>query len=164
MKISMENFGKIYEENYQLVYKYLLSLTGNEDISEDLTEETFYKATINISKFKNNSKLSTWLCKIARNLWIDEIKRKNKLAEIDDKDVIVTEDVFLEKEERMQLFKSIQRLDVLTRDVIYLKIKGDLSYKEIAEIMNTTETWVRVTFYRGKEKIKEDNNDERKRL
>ncbi len=164
MKISMEDFGDIYKENYQLVYKYLLSLTHNEDISEDLTEETFYKATINISKFRNNSKLSTWLCKIARNLWIDEIKRKNKLAEIEDKDVIVTEDVFLEKEERIQLFKSIQKLDVLTKDVIYLKIKGDLSYKEIADIMNTTETWVRVTFYRGKEKIKEDNNDERKRL
>lgn len=161
MKMSMEDFDEIYKENYQLVYKYLLSLTHNEDISEELTEETFYKAIINISKFKNNSKLSTWLCKIARNLWIDEIKKRNKFAEIDDKDVIVTEDVFLEKEERMQLFKSIQKLDSLTRDVIYLKIKGDLSYKEIAEIMNTTETWVRVTFYRGKEKIKEDNNDEK---
>lgn len=163
MKISMEDFNEIYKENYQLVYKYLLSLTNNEDISEELTEETFYKATINISKFKNNSTLSTWLCKIAKNLWIDEIKRRNKLAEIDYKDVIITEDVFLEKEERMQLFKSIQKLDVLTRDVIYLKIKGDLNYKEIAEIMNTTETWVRVTFYRGKEKIKEDN-DEKKGL
>lgn len=135
-------------------------MTHNEDIAEELTEETFYKAVINISKFKNNSKLSTWLCKIARNLWIDEIKRKNRLASIDDQDVIVTEDVFLKKEEKMQLYKSIQKLDVLTRDVIYLKIKGDLSYKEIAEIMNATENWVRVTFYRGKEKIKEDNNDE----
>ncbi len=163
MKISMEDFDEIYKENYQLVYKYLLSLTHDEDISEELTEETFYKATINISKFKNKSKLSTWLCKIAKNLWIDEIKRRNKFAQIDDKDFIVTEDVFLEKEERIQLFKSIQKLDALTRDVIYLKIKGDLNYKEIAEIMNTTETWVRVTFYRGKEKIKEDNN-ENKRL
>lgn len=139
-------------------------MTHNEDIAEELTEETFYKAVINISKFKNNSKLSTWLCKIARNLWIDEIKRKNRLASIDDQDVIVTEDVFLKKEEKMQLYKSIQKLDVLTRDVIYLKIKGDLSYKEIAEIMNKSENWVRVTFYRGKEKIKEDNNDEGKRL
>lgn len=161
MNISIDDFDEIYKENYQLVYKYLLSLTHNEDISEELTEETFYRATINISKFRNNSKLSTWLCKIAKNLWIDEIKRRKKVVEIDDKDVIITEDVFLEKEERMQLFKSIQKLDSLTRDVIYLKIKGDLSYKEIAEIMNTTETWVRVTFYRGKEKIKEDNNDEK---
>lgn len=159
MNITMENFEEIYKENYQLIYKYLLSLTHNEDISEELTEETFYKATIHISKFKNNSNLSTWLCAIARNLWIDEIKRRKKVSEIDDKDIIVTEDVFLEKEERMQLFKSIQKLDALTRDVIYLKIKGDLNYKEIAEIMNTTETWVRVTFYRGKEKMKEDNDE-----
>ena len=139
-------------------------MTHNEDIAEELTEETFYKAIMNISKFKNNSKLSTWLCKIARNLWIDEIKRKNRLAPIDDQDVIVTEDVFLKKEEKMQLYKSIQKLDVLTRDVIYLKIKGDLSYKEIAEIMNKSENWVRVTFYRGKEKIKEENKDDKKRL
>ena len=55
-------------------------MTHNEDIAEELTEETFYKAVINISKFKNNSKLSTWLCKIARNLWIDEIKRKPNMV------------------------------------------------------------------------------------
>lgn len=161
MKISMEGFDEIYQENYQLVYKYLLSLTHEEDISEELTEETFYRAIIHIAKFKNHSKLSTWLCTIARNLWIDEIKRRKKLTKIDEQDVIVTEDVFFEKEERMQLFKSIQKLDALTRDVIYLRIKGDLSYREIAQIMNKTENWVRVTFYRGKEKMKEEKNNEK---
>lgn len=158
----MENLETIYKENYEIVYKYLLSLTGNVDISEELTQETFYKATININKFKKESKLSTWLCKIARNLWIDELKRKNRIRKLEENDIIVTEKVFLEKAERMELYKSIQKLDSLTKDVIYLRIRGDLSFKEIAEIMNTTENWVRVTFYRGKEKLKEVNSNEKK--
>lgn len=164
MAVPMKKLDEIYKDNYLLVYKYLLSITHNEDLSEELTQETFYKAVLNISKFKNKCKLSTWLCTIAKNLWIDEIKKKNRFTQFDNNDVIITEDEFLEKEERLQLFKSIQKLDTLTRDVIYLKIKGDLSYKEIAEIMNTNENWVRVTFYRGKEKIKEDMNDEKKGL
>lgn len=164
MAVPMKKLDEIYKDNYLLVYKYLLSITHNEDLSEELTQETFYKAVLNISKFKNKCKLSTWLCTIAKNLWIDEIKKKNRFTQFDNNDVIITEDEFLEKEERLQLFKSIQKLDTLTRDVIYLKIKGDLSYKEIAEIMNTNENWVRVTFYRGKEKIKEDMNNEKKGL
>lgn len=164
MAVPMKKLDEIYKDNYLLVYKYLLSITHNEDLSEELTQETFYKAVLNISKFKNKCKLSTWLCTIAKNLWIDEIKKKNRFTQFDNNDVIITEDEFLEKEERLQLFKSIQKLDTLTRDVIYLKIRGDLSYKEIAEIMNTNENWVRVTFYRGKEKIKEDMNDEKKGL
>jgi len=164
MAVPMKKLDEIYKDNYLLVYKYLLSITHNEDLSEELTQETFYKAVLNISKFKNKCKLSTWLCTIAKNLWIDEIKKKNRFTQFDNNDVIITEDEFLEKEERLQLFKSIQKLDTLTRDVIYLKIRGDLSYKEIAEIMNTNENWVRVTFYRGKEKIKEDMNNEKKGL
>ena len=164
MAVPMKKLDEIYKDNYLLVYKYLLSITHNEDLSEELTQETFYKAVLNISKFKNKCKLSTWLCTIAKNLWIDEIKKKNRFTQFDNNDVIITEDEFLEKEERLQLFKSIQKLDTLTRDVIYLKMRGDLSYKEIAEIMNTKENWVRVTFYRGKEKIKEDMNDEKKGL
>ena len=145
MAVPMKKLDEIYKDNYLLVYKYLLSITHNEDLSEELTQETFYKAVLNISKFKNKCKLSTWLCTIAKNLWIDEIKKKNRFTQFDNNDVIITEDEFLEKEERLQLFKSIQKLDTLTRDVIYLKIKGDLSYKEIADIMNTNEIFYQKT-------------------
>lgn len=55
----------------------------------------------------------------------------------------------------MELYKRIQRLDEKTKDVIYLRITGDLSFKEIGDIFNKTENWARTTFYRGKQKLKE---------
>ena len=63
--IDME---KIYSQYFKTIYKYLLCLTHNQEIAEDLTQETFYKAIININSFKGNCKLSVWLCQIAKNL------------------------------------------------------------------------------------------------
>lgn len=159
----MKNMEEIYKDNYTIVYKYLLINCHNEDIAEELTQETFYRAVKNINKFKKGSKISTWLCKIAKNLWIDEIKRKNKFKEIDENDFIIPDNDVFANEDRIKLFGKIQKLDTETRDVIYLRLTGELSFKEIAQIMNKTENWVRVTFYRGKEKLrKEENKNERK--
>lgn len=159
----MKNMEEIYKDNYTIVYKYLLTNCHNEDIAEELTQETFYRAVKNINKFKNDSKISTWLCKIARNLWIDEIKRKNKFKEINENDFIISEDDIFANEDRIKLFEKIQKLDIETRDVIHLRLTGELSFKEIAQIMGKTENWVRVTFYRGKEKLrKEEKENERK--
>ena len=61
----------------------------------------------------------------------------------------------IENENRRKLFESIKKLDKTTQEVILLRINGDLSFKEIGEILGKTETWARVTFYRGKQKLKE---------
>ncbi len=155
----MKNMEEIYKDNYTIVYKYLLANCYNEDIAEELTQETFYRAVKNINKFKNDSKISTWLCKIAKNLWIDEIKRKNKFKEINENDLIISEDDIFANEDRIKLFEKIQKLDVETRDVIHLRLSGELSFKEIAQIMNKTENWARVTFYRGKEKLRKEKKE-----
>lgn len=156
----MRNLEELYKNNYEIVYKYLLAISHNESISEELTQETFYKAIKNIHKFKENSKISTWLCTIAKNLWIDELKRKNKTKILEENNVVITlDDKLLEDENKIELFKKIQKLDVEMRDVMYLRISGELNFKEIADIMNKTETWARVTFYRGKEKLKEEKEN-----
>lgn len=64
----MKNIEKIYKDNYEIVFKYLLANSHSKDIAEELTQETFYRAVKNIHKFKGNSKISTWLCQIAKNL------------------------------------------------------------------------------------------------
>ncbi len=158
----MQNLEEIYKENYELVYKYLLANCHDEDISEELTQETFYRAVKNISHFKGESKISTWLCKIAKNLWIDEVKKKNKREELDEKGTEITlEDTILSDENKIEIFKKIQNFNIDMRDVMYLRLSGELNFREIGEIMDKTENWVRVTFYRGKEKLKEVNENER---
>lgn len=69
-----------------------------------------------------------------------------------------TEEQVIAREEKILLYQKMQKLDKETREVIYLRITGELSFKEIATILNKTENWARVTFYRGKNKLKEDDS------
>ena len=62
---------EIYKEYSKIVYTYLLSLTCNSELAEELMQETFYSAIKNINKFRNESSMKTWLCKIAKNKWFD---------------------------------------------------------------------------------------------
>lgn len=165
----MQNIEEVYRENFNMVYKYLFCLTHNSDIAEELTQETFYIAVKYITAFRGECKISVWLCQIAKNLWYKEIARKNKeiygetinIEELEDIENI--EDKMLKKDEKSELYNKIKKLDKKTREVIYLRIKGDLSFKEIGNILNRTENWARVTFYRGKQKMKEVDKDERKK-
>ena len=157
----MQDMEQLYKEYFKTIYKYLFCLTHDYDISEDLTQETFYKAVKKINTYKGECKMSTWLCQIAKNLWYDYLKKNKFIKDIDDNDLIKIEESYLvdeqviQKEEKLLLYKKMQILDEKTREVMYLRITGELSFKEIGIIMNKTENWARVTFYRGKNQLKE---------
>jgi len=162
-KKVMQNIEEIYREYSETVYKYLFCLTQNRDISEDLTQETFALAVKDIKKFRGECKLSVWLCQIAKHLWYKELKKKRRNVNIsfdEMNDNILydetLEEKILAKEEKIRLFKDLQKLDEKSREVVYLRIMGNLSYEEIGEILGKTSNWSRVTFYRAKQKIREE--------
>lgn len=157
----MQDIEKIYQEYANMLYKYVFCLTGKEDISEEIVQETFEVAIKNIKKFEGKCKISTWLCQIAKYIWYGKIKKKNRLKEVPldainelKEDRIIEEQIY-KNQDKIQLFKKIQKLDEDTKNVIYLRILGNLTYKEIAEIMGKSENWARVIFFRGKQKLKD---------
>ena len=158
----MQNIEEIYQEYSITVYKYLFCLTQNRDISEELTQETFAIAVEDIKKFRGECKLSVWLCQIAKHLWYKELKKSKKNVNVSFEEVndnILNdeslEEIICEKEEKLKLFKDMQKLDEKSREVMYLRMVGNLSYEEIGEILGKTANWSRVTFYRAKQKIRE---------
>ncbi len=160
----MQDIKEIYENYCNSVYKYLICLSHDKEISEELTQDTFYIALKNIKKFREECPVDMWLCKIARNLWYKEIKKlkrdeKHFLDNIDladiSKDLNIIESDFIKKEELKNIKKQIEKLDNETKEVINLRIYGDLSFRTIGNILGKSEVWSRVTFYRGKEKIKQ---------
>ncbi len=164
----MQDIEKIYQEHARTVYKYIFCLTGNKELSEEIVQETFEVAIKNINKFKGECKISTWLCQIAKYIWYKNLKKEKKVENISFESIenmvvsdFALEDAILEKQEKIEVFKKIQKLDEQTRDVMYLRILGNLDYKEIAEVMDKTPTWARVVFFRGKQKLKEENNEKR---
>ncbi len=164
----MQNIEEVYLEHSKLVYKYLFCLTHNNELAEELTQETFVCAIKEINNFKGNSKLSTWLCQIAKNLWYKELRKikKAKIIPIDEISVNIKneEDIetkIIQNNEKEILYKMIEKLPNELREIIYLRIVGEFSFKQIGEILGKNENWARVTFYRGKEKMKEGDLNEK---
>lgn len=153
---------EIYKEYFSIIYKYLCSLSHNESIAEELTQETFYRAVKNIKKYKGTCKMSTWLCQIAKNLWYTELKKEKRNLDIDIEKMYESPDIleeYINKEQKMELYKKIAKLDDKTKEVIYLRLNG-VTFKEIGEILGKNENWAKIIFYRGKEKLKESEKDE----
>lgn len=159
----MQNIEEIYSKYGEIVYKYVFCLTGNEDTTEEIVQETFLVAVKDINKFRGECKISTSLCQISKYIWYKKLKKEKTKREISLntlQDSLFIEDSieenFYDKENKIELFKKLQKLDEDTRNVMYLRIFGNFEYSEIAEIMNKTPNWARVVFFRGKQKLKEE--------
>ncbi|MCR5641399.1 MAG: RNA polymerase sigma factor [Lachnospiraceae bacterium] len=163
------NIKSICEDFYPLVFGYLLTITnGNRDLAEDLTQETFLRAIKNSKNFKGQSKVSTWLCQIAKYTFWQHLEKQNKYKQVPLDDALLNvstgeliEEIYIREESNRALYEGIEKLDGLTRDVMFYRLMGELSFKEIGELLDKTENWARVTFYRGKAKLgKEMHIDE----
>ena len=117
------DFGRIYEEYFRELQRYLLSLCRDSRIAEELTQETFFRAVRSAGQFREGSDLRAWLYTIARNVFLDQTRRKRNT--------------------------EIQ----LPREVFHLRVFGELPFGDIARVFGRTESWARVTFYRAKQKI-----------
>ena len=160
---------EIYIKYSKLVYKYLYNLTKNAELSEELMQETFYSAIKGIKNFRYECSIFSWLCEIAKNKLKDYWRKNNKIQVVQFDENInkfiqednIEENIF-SKIESIELYNEIKTLDEKAKKVVYLRINENLSFKEIAKILNESEAWARTTFYRSKLKLKERLNNEGK--
>ena len=154
----MDDMDAIYRSHAQTVYKFLLAQCRDPDLAEELTQETFYRAVCSIDRFDGSCKLSVWLCQIAKHLWYQHLRKRQKetvpLETAPETPVPSAEDGVLDQEGRLTLLRQIHRLPEPQREVIYLRAFGNLSVREIGDVLGKTENWTRVTFYRTKEKLR----------
>lgn len=150
----MYDIEDICNKYYKNVYKYLLSLSRNPNIAEELTQETFCTAIKEINKFKGNCEIITWLCIIAKHLYYKYSKKTiyDDIDNINEPLSISIEDTFILSQDKIELYKGLQKVTENERNVIYLRLLG-LSFKEISEIVDKNETWAKVVFHRGKKEL-----------
>lgn len=147
-----------YREYAVMVYKFLLSLCYEEELAEELTQETFYQAVRSVDRYDGSCKVSTWLCQIAKHLWYREMERRKRkgtselTADMESLEKPVEEQLLV-KEEKMELFRKVHVLDEISKEIVLLRVTGAFSFKEIAELFGKNENWARVTYYRAKQKI-----------
>ncbi|MDR1770762.1 MAG: RNA polymerase sigma factor [Hungatella sp.] len=158
----MENkeFEVLYQKYVREVFRFLLKLSGNYHVSEELTQETFVKAYISLAGFRGDCQLKVWLCQIAKNLFFDYLKRSKNVVPLEfieenytnmEKNSLI--DDLIEKEELLKIVHMIQHLKEPYQTIIIQRLFLELDYSEIGEQFGKTENWVRVNFYRAKNKL-----------
>lgn len=151
---------KIYEEYKQDVFVYLVSLTNDTSLSEDLVSETFLSAIKSIHRFKGQSSIKTWLFSIARNKWYEYLRKEKSTTSLDDLayHYIVSESYLEERAIHKDISHKIVHLleqeSARTKDIVLMRIEG-YSYLEISQKYGITESSARVIDYRAKKKIKD---------
>ncbi|WP_276950150.1 RNA polymerase sigma factor [Acetatifactor muris] len=158
----MTEFEQIYQTYFKDVYLYLRRLSNNENLAEEITSETFFKAMQSLSSFRGECDIRVWLCQIAKNCYFSYMKKQQRYTEMEDMDTVLemasSEDIeaWFEKEsDAMQIHSLLHKLPEPYKEVFMLRIFGELSFKQIAGIFQKTENWACVTFHRAKQKILE---------
>jgi len=153
---------KFYRENYSVVYGYLLSLCGDPDLAEEITAETFSKALSHLHRYDPKYRPSTWLCTIGRNLLYNEYRRRKKPDFMEQSpwdNVPSAETAYLQKEALQQIHERLNDLPTEQRQLFRMRLQG-MSFRDIGLALNRSENWARVTYYRIKQKIREEMEEE----
>lgn len=155
----IEEYYKIYGKK---VYLYLLSMVHDDNLAEELTQETFYQAMKTIDKYRGECKPSVWLCQIAKHVWYRYLEKNKKyeVVSIDALNTDIADSYDLNSEVvnrfcKLEFYKKLRKFDENMKEIVYLRISSDLSFAEIGEIVGKSENCVRVTFYRAKKKLME---------
>ena len=164
--MPLANMEEIYQAHARTVYKFLLSQCHDADLAEELTQETFYQAVRSIDRFNGSCKVSVWLCQIAKHLWYQHLRKATRETELPEEAelplVPSAEEEAVSRSGHLDLLRQIHELPEPGREVVYLRAFGGLSFREIGDVLGKTETWARVTFYRGKERLKQGGCDDEK--
>lgn len=156
--MSEQDFEQIYQQYFDPVYRYALSLTLDEHQAEEITQETFFKALQSIKSYRNESSIKTWLCTIAKNTFLSE-QRKKKAESLDDLTERVDESAGPEEQaithtESIHLHRLLHDLPEPYKEVFSLRVFAQLSFREIGSLFGKSENWACVVFHRARTKLK----------
>jgi RNA polymerase sigma factor (sigma-70 family) len=159
-------FENIYNQYFRDVYSFVLSLSRNDKVAEEITQETFFKALKSIDKFNGNCKINVWLCQIAKNTYFTYLSKQKRYDNTEEVGEKITEDsieaMILSKEENFRIHQVLHCIEEPYKEVFTLRVFGELSFKQISQLFEKTESWARVTFHRAKQKIQSKLKEESK--
>lgn len=149
----MKDFEEFYNAHYPGLYAYCVTLTRNRADAEDLAAEAMYRAIRHAGKFRGDCKVDTWLCSIARNLFLSqEKKRKRPPPPPEPPEELFAGD---DRENVKEIVLLMNALEEPYRGVFLLRTIGQVEYGEIARVYEKSESWARVTYHRARLKILE---------
>ncbi len=153
------DFEEIYREYFQEVYLFIKSLSHDESIAEEITQETFFKALKAIKKFDGSKDIRAWLFTIAKNTYFSHYKKtkrqidSNLIDEASTRVQIVKH--LMNEEDAFTVHQFLHSMDEPYKEVFSLRTFGELPFEKIGRLFGKSAGWARVTFYRARKQIME---------
>lgn len=148
-----ELFALVYEKHKDYIYKYLLGRCRDVDLAEDLVAETFESAFRSLHLYKNRSSLRTWLVSIARNKYIDLVRKRKADSLLPEHTETLGSAHRFPDEDLIALTDLLDRLPEEYNEVVKLRILADLPHDEIANLLGKKVATIRTLYSRGIESL-----------
>lgn len=157
--MDRETADKLYKACYMKVFSYVMTLAKNEDAASEITQETFFRAITTKQEFRGESECFSWLCAIAKNLFIDSTRKAARSGgELDENLADTATDIeqsAIDSETSFRIHMLLHEMEDPYKEVFELRVFGELSFAQIGKIFGKTENWARVTYHRARLRLKE---------
>lgn len=157
------NIEELYRTYFDIVYRYIRSVSQDGSLAEEVTQETFFKALKKADQFRGDCDVRVWLCQIAKNTLYDHLKKQKKqllgdekLEKAESAGGELLEEKLAQRSQAMEIHKILHRLSEPYKEVFSLRTFGELNFREIGMLFGKSENWARVTYYRARVKIREE--------
>ena len=157
------NIEELYRTYFDIVCRYIRSISQDGSLAEEVTQETFFKALKKADQFRGDCDVRVWLCQIAKNTLYDHLKKQKKqllgdekLEKAESAGGELLEEKLAQRSQAMEIHKVLHRLSEPYKEVFSLRTFGELTFREIGMLFGKSENWARVTYYRARVKIREE--------
>ena len=156
----MDSVEYLYETYRSDIYRYLLGLTRDPDLAEDLLSETFCTALTALGDFRGEGSVKSWLLTVARNKWLDHLRKRNPFVDVDLTEIYIAdtapgpEQRAIQKEAAARVRELLSREEPRTQTVVTMRIEG-YSFFEIARKLGIHEGSARVIDFRARKKLRD---------
>lgn len=139
------------------VYSFVMTLSRQQDLAEEITQKTFFKALTARKQYRGGSSEFTWLCAIAKNHFLDETRKQKRSCELepDLPSEETLEASFVSEDSAFRIHQVLHDLEEPYKEVFQLRTFGELPFVKIGMLFGKTENWARVTYHRARLKIQE---------
>lgn len=159
------SFEELYQKYFQEIYFYVKSLSRNEKVAEEITQETFFKALKHLDSFDGSKDIRAWLFTIAKNTYYSSYKKSKREISGEFQSEPIVETIFMNQlvnsDVAFKVHQFIHEMDEPYKEVFTLRVFGELPFEKIGLLFGKSASWARVTYYRAKKKIvqKMEEND-----
>ncbi|WP_456273050.1 sigma-70 family RNA polymerase sigma factor [Bacillus sp. AK031] len=159
------NLEGVYRKYAEQLFYFLVKLSGSKETAEDLVQETFIRATVSL-EFSKTDNAKAWLFKVARNVYLDEWRKRKRRERwpflsrlMKEKELLspygLPEEEALKKSTIVEMNELLKHLPEKHRTILYLREYAEFSYKELQGALDLTDAQVKTELYRARKKLRE---------